>query len=307
MPSAVIIPIMTIVLFKQSGYKINFNDFGTKQWKEITKYTKHIIGSRVLTKLVNEGDTLLVGKLLGMEALGIYDIAFKLANIFNQNLLPIITNISMPVFALNQTDKSKVREYYNKMISVISFVFIPVMFWLLLNARFVILKLYGSQWEAAVLPAQIFMLFALFRSLSSPTSGLYNAMGKPQISLYFSIIYAPIFFLFLIYFSKFGLIYTCVAVSALRIAGSMFHFFMGNYLLENRIKSFINLFYPILTSVLIVVVLILYFKVENVFLNSFVFLIGVGLILIVFFRNYLQNNIFQIAQSFRLNTSNGKQ
>ncbi len=307
MPSAVIIPIMTVVLFKQSGYKINFTDFGTKQWKEITKYTKHVVGSRVLTKLVNEGDTLLVGKLLGMEALGVYDIAFKLANIFNQNLLPIITNISMPVFALNQTDKNKVREYYNKMISVISFVFIPIMFWLLLNAKFVILKLYGSQWEAAVLPAQIFMLFALFRSISSPTSGLYNALGKPQISLYFSIAYAPFFFLFLFYFSKFGLINTCIAVSALRIAGSMFHFFMGNYLLENRIKSFINLFYPILASVLIVVLLILYFKIENVFLSSFIYLVGVGLILILFFRNYLQNNIFQIAQSLRLNTSNGKQ
>jgi len=82
----------------------------------------------VLGKLSKEGDTLLVGKLLGLGALGIYDIAFRFVNLANRQLGQIISNIALPVFAQRREDFSVTRERYLKMLMVLAMVYIYSVF-----------------------------------------------------------------------------------------------------------------------------------------------------------------------------------
>ncbi len=231
LPHAVITPVMAIVLIYKSGFRPSLN-MNREHWGKIFGYTKHVIGSRVLGKFVNEGDTLIVGKFLGMELLGVYNLAFRFAHLFFANFLPIITNITMPVFSQIRDNLPRLRDNFTRSLKLIAFVTIPVITFQILFAEPLINLIYGPKWHDAVIPFQILSLFVLFKSVGSPTSGLYNATGKPQIGFYFSLIFAPVFLGSVILSSGFNsLIITTVIVASVRILGTMTHFFLSGRIL----------------------------------------------------------------------------
>ncbi|MGI9192861.1 MAG: lipopolysaccharide biosynthesis protein [Chitinophagaceae bacterium] len=249
-PNLMVIPVLCIVLFWRSGFRPSLRTLDTKYWKQIFGYTKHMIGATAMNKFANEGDTFIVGKLLGMEALGIYDIAYKLAHILSSHLLPIITTITLPVLSQHQKNLSVVRSHFLKMIQVIALVFFPAFTVMILFANDIILLLYGEKWTAAILPFQILCGFAVWRTISSPSASLYGALGKPHISLYFNLTFTPIFLLAVYFGSLYGLITTCVVVMVLRNAASLFHFYKSNQLTEIRFIEFYYSFSPILYACL---------------------------------------------------------
>ncbi|MBV6429330.1 MAG: Teichuronic acid biosynthesis protein TuaB [Haliscomenobacter sp.] len=298
LPAALVTPLLALSLFWRSGFRPNLRETGYGYWKKIFDYTKNVIGTRILGKFTNEGDTLLIGKLLGMEALGIYDIAFKLANLINGQLLPIITNISMPVFAKNQHDIPKVRKHYLKMIELISFVFFPTFAVLILFAPLLIPLLYGPKWNAAIVPFQILCLFAVFRTLSSPTSGLYNALGKPQIGLYFTAVFTPLFLATLYFSSAYGLVAACFAVMIVRQIGSGVLLYIGNSLLNTGIRDFFNSIKAPLISSLLSTIIILLFpgQFHNTWFDMFLFTLAYGLFMWLLFQNELSRGLQLMSQ-----------
>jgi O-antigen/teichoic acid export membrane protein len=250
-PNMILIPILCIVLFWKSGFRPSLKSLDVQYWKQIFNYTKHMIGGTTMNKFANEGDTFIVGKLLGMEALGIYDIAYKLAHILSSHLLPIITTITLPILAKNQHDLPVVRSHFLKMVQVVALVFFPAFTAMIIFADDIILLLYGENWTAVIVPFQILCGFAVWRTISSPSASLYGALGKPHISLYFNLIFTPLFLVAVYFSSEYGLIWTCIIVMITRNMASLFHFIMSNHLIQIKFSVFYNSFSPILYACLI--------------------------------------------------------
>jgi O-antigen/teichoic acid export membrane protein len=265
LPAIIVAPLMCGAFFWKSGFIPDFRNHGQKLWKEIFSYTKHIIGSRLLNKVANEGDTLLIGKLLGMEALGIYDIAFKLANIFNSHLLPIITNISFPVFSILKEDLGSLRIQYLRMIDLISFVFFPLVTMMILFAPILIDTLYGENWQSATMPFQILCCFAFLRSISSPTSGMYNALGRQQTGFLFTLFFTPVLVLVIFLSSSNGLLITCISITVTRVIGSIVNLIIVNQILKVSFKDFFEPLGSTVVSVSIVVLIFSYFSLISSF------------------------------------------
>ena len=252
LPTAIFAPIIAILYFYKSQFRPSFKTLNVGYWKSIFSYSKHIIGTQLLNKIVTEGDTMFIGKLLGLHALGVYDISFKLANLFNNHLLPIISNISMPVFSKNKTDIEQVGRHYIQFVELIGFVFIPVFGFMEYGSNSIFQILYGIKWLDAVMPFQVLLIFAIFRSLSSPTSGLFNALGKPQINFWATIALVPFIFGSIYYFSQFGLIAVCFAVTFSRVSNSIVKIFIVKKLLFLNSRDMIKaLIFPIFLILLL--------------------------------------------------------
>jgi O-antigen/teichoic acid export membrane protein len=141
---------------------------------------------------------------------------------------------------------------------------IPVITFQILFAEPLINLIYGPKWHDAVIPFQILSLFVLFKSVGSPTSGLYNATGNPQVGFYFLLIFTPVFIGTVLLSSIFrSLIITTIIVSVIRIIGTFVHFFLsgkivkisGFILIKESLKSIIPviiLLIPIILSRLFV-------------------------------------------------------
>lgn len=221
LPALIIAPIMSFSFLWASGFRPS-KYLNVKYWKTIFDYSKHVIGQRVFGKLINEGDTLFVGRFFGMVQLGVYNLAFQFSNIFVGHVLPILTNISMPVFAKNNQNLPTVRKHLIKLVGLIAFICFPVIGAMIAGAEFLITTIYGDKWIDAVLPFQLLSVFVLFRTLSSPTSGLFNALGKPHIALYFTIGFSVVFLSSIAlagYF--FSFIHFVIALVVVRVVGSI--------------------------------------------------------------------------------------
>lgn len=289
LPNAIVTPLMAIVLIRKSGFRPSWR-LNREHWGRIFGYTKHVIGARVLSRFVNEGDSLIVGKFLGMSQLGVYNLAFQFAHLFYKNFLPIITNITMPVYSKLKEEKLRLLDVFTRSLKLIGFFTIPIIAVQIVFADPLINLLYGPKWTEAILPFQLLSFYVLFKSIGSPTSGLYNATGKPEVGFRFSIIFAPIFIVSVLTSSIFeSLIITTIIVSAIRILGTLTHFFLAGSILNvsgiNLILSTSKPLIPAMAASIFIILFRLCFGYNYVIIECFIFFFGYIVVYYTFLKN----------------------
>lgn len=248
LPTAVFAPFVTLALFWKSGFFPQRN-WGFQYWKQIIEYTKFVIGQRVLNRVVSQGDQLIVGTFWGMDLLGIYSLASQFANLVPSYFIPIIQNVTSPILAKDNHDIEKVKERFKKILRTISFACIPVLVLVIIEAEYLILTIYGEKWLAAVLPCQFIAAYLIVRSVSSPTAGLYNVLGRPNVGFYFILAYLPVFLITLFLACSYLDFNTAVLViCVVKALGSATHFFIVPRITNDKALSLLSVVFPILMA-----------------------------------------------------------
>lgn len=255
-PSAIFPFITGVYLFVIVKPKIKF-DLGVRYWKEMLFYLRYIIGSKILTQIENFGDNVIIGKTLGLTTLGVYDISYKLSNILNEHFVSILTDVTMPVFAIANNDLQKIRSQYVYMMRLIALVFVPLFVLVLIFSRTIIVVLYGLKWVDAILPLQILTVLAATKFLISPSISIYYILKKPKIPFYFMVFYIPLFVLSLWFFSYNGLIISCSIVLFFGIIKSAFHFYNLSKMINLQVRSILLQLKHVLIPNLVVAIIYL--------------------------------------------------
>ena len=178
----------------------------------------------------------MIAKVLGPQALGLYSLAYRMANILFLSLMPVVVDVSMPVFARICGDKRRLFLAYVKMLSLISFVMFPVLLLLFVNAQELAPLIYGDKnadFAQIGMLAQIMMISVLGRCISSPTGGLFNAVGKPQIPLWFTSVFTPLFLGTLYVTSGYGIHVAAWTVAVFFTAGQVVQTWLASRLIFN--------------------------------------------------------------------------
>ena len=151
--------------------------------------------------------------------------------------MPLINNITFPIFSKNQNDLNKLRSYFLKITSTSSFIYVPLTTFLILFAPITIEILYGPKWVDMVLPYQILSVYIIFRSITAPASSLYNSLGKPKISTCYNLIFTQYslsnIFCYLIWVNCY-LLYIMI----IRCLGALYHIYKSKYLICFTFSSF---------------------------------------------------------------------
>lgn len=145
------------------------------------------MGEQIVNYFNSQFDTLLIGKLLGMEALGIYNIAKTLAFKPYQIINPIITKVAFPLFAKVQHDVQKLRDTYLKMIRILTTVNGPIYAIVIVLAKPLIYIFFGKNWSAAIPFLQILSVSALCNSIGNPIGALQLARGRADLGFYWNL------------------------------------------------------------------------------------------------------------------------
>lgn len=152
--------------------------------RELFSYGKFMTGLAVVVFLTNQLDSAMIGKLLGMEALGFYTVAYTLANIPSTNLSKVIAKVLFPMFSKLQADLVQLRVEYVRGVRLVVAVVVPISVGIVVLAHDIVTALYGAKWAAAAVPLQILAIFGCFQALWMLNGYLYNAIGKPHIDFY---------------------------------------------------------------------------------------------------------------------------
>jgi O-antigen/teichoic acid export membrane protein len=145
------------------------------------------MGEKVLNYFNSQFDTLVIGKILGMEALGLYNIAKLLALKPYQILNPIITKVAFPVFAKVQDEIVRLKRAYLKVINLLTSATAPVYVLMIILAKPIIELVFGAEWLEATPILQLLSIGALCNSIGNPIGSLQLARGRADWGFYWNL------------------------------------------------------------------------------------------------------------------------
>lgn len=145
------------------------------------------MGEKSLNFINSQFDVILIGKLLGTEALGIYTVSKNLSTRPAQVINPIITKVTFPIMAKVQDDVVKLRAIYLKTINYLSSVNFPVYILLAILAKPIILILFGEKWQDSIIILQILSVYGAIRSTGNPVGSLLLAKGRADMGFYWNL------------------------------------------------------------------------------------------------------------------------
>lgn len=162
--------------------KIEFNKgiFG-----EIISRGKWVTSAGIFSYMFQNGDNVVVGRVLGARALGIYDMAYSISMLPITEIADIIARVTFPVYVRITEDRERLRRAYIKTTILTGVLVFPVLLIFFLFPEHLIRLVLGSQWISGASVLKVLAVFALIHALGNPASAVFFAFKKQE---YLSII-----------------------------------------------------------------------------------------------------------------------
>lgn len=154
--------------------------FARRSAGELWRFGKHLTGASILAFLINMGDNGYVGKVLGTEAVGFYDLAYRLGNLPANSITQVLMRVSFPAFSSIQDDIERMRRLYLRGLRSTTLVAVPICGAMVALAPFLVGVLYGEKWMPAVPAFMVLCFFGLERTANSVTGPVFMARNRPD-------------------------------------------------------------------------------------------------------------------------------
>lgn len=126
--------------------------------------------------------SLIAGKSLGSELLGIYAVATQFAMLPLAKIMPVINQSLVPAFSKFQAERKVAGHYMEKAMGVLSLALVPAMVGMACIADPFVQVLLGEQWQAAAVPLAVLSLMTLLRTVTLFLRPVMISMGRPDLS-----------------------------------------------------------------------------------------------------------------------------
>lgn len=160
-----------------------------KAVREVWSFTSGLIGINLAVYANTNGDNFLIGKLLGAEPLGFYNLAYQLA-MLPAFALSQINKINFSV--LSQRDDQGKQSYLRQMLEYYALFYSPIYSLSFVVAPWIIPLIYGSQWQEAAPIFQIVVIYAYARGFMSILGTTLNALNQPRTNAIINLALVPL-------------------------------------------------------------------------------------------------------------------
>jgi teichuronic acid exporter len=128
----------------------------------------------------NTLDNVTAGRVLGQAALGLYGMAWTLANIPLEKIVSLVSTLIPAYLARVQTDLAALRNYVRVLTEAIALAMFPATIGLALVARDAVPLVMGPKWNGMVAPLEVLCVYAAFRSVVSLLPKVLIAVGNAR-------------------------------------------------------------------------------------------------------------------------------
>ncbi len=155
--------------------------FNKNQFKDLFGYGKWIFGSTILGFLIFQGDDIFVGKMIGTQALGLYQMAYLIANLPSTEISRVISQVIFPAFSKLQNETNRLKEAYIHALQIVAYISIPLAGGILILAPEIIPILLGKKWISMIPAVQALSVGSIALSTIYTTGTFFQGIGKPKI------------------------------------------------------------------------------------------------------------------------------
>lgn len=163
------------------SYRPHF-EFDSAAFRKAFKFGKYVFVISVMTYITTTGDNIIVGKMMGSSALGVYAVAYSLANLPVVVIGGVLSAVMFPVYAeLGGQSYGRLDAAFTRAFTLTSTLLVVVVAPIFLLADEIILMLYGEKWAVAGPLLRVLVLVGLFRGLAHILSPLIIGMNLPKL------------------------------------------------------------------------------------------------------------------------------
>jgi O-antigen/teichoic acid export membrane protein len=201
-------------------------------------YGWHLNLTTILIFGVASGGEFVIGRMLGTEALGVYQLALAIPMMIGTRSAVVMSQVSFPSYAMLRHDQAGRARAFAIEIGVMSVVLLPLSAGLAFTASELVPFLFGPRWLRAVEPLQVLCLYAACAGLSGVMASLHYGLNRPDVQTriwaYQFGVYATTIVPLIAWF---GLVGAAGALTVSYVAGFALHFFHTARLLGPAARS----------------------------------------------------------------------
>jgi len=166
--------------------KINF-EFISHKVKRVVNRGKWVMGSTLFNYLFEQGDDIVVGRVLNSTALGFYQMAYKITTLPISEVASVVTTVTFPVYVKISGDFKRLLKAYFKTLAAVSLLVIPFGLILLLFAEPLVRIFLGENWLSIIPVVRVMSFFGAVRAIAVSVHPLFLAIKKQQYVTYITL------------------------------------------------------------------------------------------------------------------------
>ena len=159
-----------------------------KLLRSLLSYGISVLMGDSLSAAIDNLDYIIVGRVFGQTALGIYSYAYRLPSLLIINNLWVIASVIFPMFSSFQNDLDAMRRVFLTTIQFIQLLVLPICLGLVIAADPLVRVAFGDAWLDTIPIVRVLAVYALVLSIGFHAGDVYKAIGRPDISVKLSIL-----------------------------------------------------------------------------------------------------------------------
>jgi len=151
--------------------------------KDLFHFGKWITALSSTSYFAQQLDSIVVGRVLGVESLGIYQLAQKFSLQIMVDTGGVFARVTFPLFSKIRDDVSRTKRAFMKIIKVNVLIFGSMALVLILFSKEILSLFVGRQWIGADIPIKIFSLTGLITAFMAIVTSLFLAHARQDITV----------------------------------------------------------------------------------------------------------------------------
>lgn len=174
--------VFLVLIWFASDWRPRFR-FDWSEVKSVMHYSLNLAGYNVFYFFSQNVDNFLIGRYLGTEALGYYDLAYRLMTFPMQAISAVFGKVMLPFYAQAQDNMPRFRQGFIQVAVAIAFITFPLMLGLLAAREAFVLTVFGDRWAPVITLLALFAPLAALRSVVTTTGSIFVATGRADLQL----------------------------------------------------------------------------------------------------------------------------
>ena len=176
----------TLLLWGASLWRPSWQ-FDWQEIRSVMGFSLNLTVGNIFNYFARNADKLLIGRFLGMQDLGYYDLAYRLMLFPLQGISAVIGRVMFPLYSRMQDDAGQFGRTYLKVASAIALISFPLMLGLTALTGPFVLTLFGPAWTPVIPLLLILGPLGAVQSILTTIGHIYTAKGRTDLGMWWTV------------------------------------------------------------------------------------------------------------------------
>jgi O-antigen/teichoic acid export membrane protein len=242
------------VLLADALRRISFR-FGRRVAREILAYGRFTFGEVMLWFVSVNIDDVLVGRLLGAPALGVYKLGFSTVAA-PASSVGALTRVAFPAFTRIRDDRPALRRAFLRATEYCVMLGVPLFALMGLLAAPAVTVVYGARWAEAVPVLQVLAPYGMLWVAALVVSDVFKAVGRVRVLFWVNVARVALLVGGLLLAVRFGVVGVAAAVLAVALVTRGVQLYLVSGVLGLGARDHVAIFGPTIAATVVMAIVV---------------------------------------------------